>query len=979
MRTTGTVEFTPFRLDLGDESLWRHGERVHVTPKAFAVLRYLVAYAGQLVTRDALFEVLWPETYVSEDALTVCIRELRQVLGDRVQSPQYIETVRGRGYRFIAPAIAPSQEMMSSWRGGTASPPVLEQQLIVERDRELAILHDQLDAMLRGQRQLVFISGEAGIGKTTLVDAFVAQVGTRTPLWVGRGQCIDHYGTGEAYLPLLDALGQLGRGPDGERVISVLRQQAPSWLLYMPALVSSSEFNALEQRSRGTTQARMLRELAEAVEAVTLEQPLVLVLEDLHWSDHATLDWLAFVARRRTPARLLVLGTYRPVDAIVRAHPVNPIAHELQRQATSVELVLDYLSATGVMAYLSHRLGESALPAGLVQLLHQRTNGNPFFLATIVDEWIRHGVMEESPEGWTFQRALESTPVEIPDSIKHLIEQQLGTLSFEDRELLEQASVAGAEFSAAMLGGKTAAEQVDDQCAALASRGQFVKTQGIVTWPDGTVTGSYRFIHALYQDTLYNEISVSRRARLHQQIGRRLEAGYGEQARERAAELARHFEQGGDFPRAVPYLQHAGAEAIARSAQREAVHWYERALQLLEHLPETSETRAQTIDVHLALRTAFIPLAENTKSFAHLRAAASLAESLGDHRRQGYIDAYLTREWFSMSDYDRALEAGHRALAKAHNDDAFRISTQLYLSYVYRGIGAYQCIVELLEPVVATLTSPQSSERFGLATLPAVSLRFSLISALTELGQFAEGAAHGAEAIRIAEANGHVFGLYQAYRGLGSLLLQRGHIESALPLLERSHALCVQAGMSGSLAVTSSRLGMAYVHAGRLSEGLQLLEQGVEKKVTSHPDYALRLVLLGEGYGYAGRLVEALVLAHEALDMARSRRERGTAAYAQHLLGRLAAHDPASDSAQAAAWYHQARALANELRMRPLQAHCYHSLGKLYRQHRHIEQALTELSQAVELYRRMDMTFWLRQAEAAQLGPIPAFVSPEAK
>jgi predicted ATPase len=177
----------------------------------------------------------------------------------------------------------------------------------------------------------VFIAGEAGIGKTTLVDAFAAQVAPAEAVWFGRGQCIEQYGAGEAYLPLLGALGQLGRGPDGVRLVDLLHQQAPSWLLQMPALLPTTEYEELQRRSSGSTRERMLRELAEAMETLTSERPLVLLLEDLHWSDYATLDWLALVARRRAEARLLVLGTYRPADAIARAHPIRPLTQELQR------------------------------------------------------------------------------------------------------------------------------------------------------------------------------------------------------------------------------------------------------------------------------------------------------------------------------------------------------------------------------------------------------------------------------------------------------------------------------------------------------------------------------------------------------------------------------------------------------------------------------------------------------------------------
>ncbi|MDH3603106.1 MAG: AAA family ATPase, partial [Candidatus Tectomicrobia bacterium] len=298
-----TLVFESYRLDLGREQL-RHGEDViQLTNKVFAVLRYLVEHAEQLVTRDALMEAVWPNTFVSDAALAVCIHELRQALGETAQAPRFIETVRGRGYRFLTPVTAavptPTQHEVirfSSPQPSSSHPQSVE---LVGREAQLRQLHQGLVTALQGERQLVFITGEAGIGKTTLVETFLAQIAHDETLWIAYGQCIEQYGAGEAYLPLLEALGRLCRAPEGGALVELLRQEAPSWLLQMPALCSSDEFDALQRRSGGVTRERMLRELAEVVERLTADRPFVLVLEDLHWSDHATLDWLAYVARRR--------------------------------------------------------------------------------------------------------------------------------------------------------------------------------------------------------------------------------------------------------------------------------------------------------------------------------------------------------------------------------------------------------------------------------------------------------------------------------------------------------------------------------------------------------------------------------------------------------------------------------------------------------------------------------------------------------
>jgi DNA-binding winged helix-turn-helix (wHTH) protein len=324
MQQSQCLVFEPFRLDLGDERLWRGHEAIPLSPKTFAVLRCLVTQAGQLVTKEALLEAVWPATVVSESILTVAMRTLRRILGDQARTPRFIETVHGRGYRFIAPVsttMFPEQPAMLGRPRRSPPSTVSRPQLFVGRDTELAQLEQWWTTAQQGQRQVGVIAGEPGIGETALVEAFVAEVSTTEDVWVGHGQCMDRYGMGEAYLPVLEALGRLGRGPAGAPLVAVLRQYAPSWLVHLPALLAPEDRERLENSASGVTPARMLRELAEALEVLTAARPLVLVLEDLHWSDRATLEWLAYVVRRRDPARLLILGTYRPVDVIVHTHP----------------------------------------------------------------------------------------------------------------------------------------------------------------------------------------------------------------------------------------------------------------------------------------------------------------------------------------------------------------------------------------------------------------------------------------------------------------------------------------------------------------------------------------------------------------------------------------------------------------------------------------------------------------------------------
>jgi hypothetical protein len=253
----------------------------------------------------------------------------------------------------------------------------------------------------------------------------------------------------------------------------------------------------------------------------------VLVLEDLHWSDYATLDLLALLARRRAPARLLVLGTYRPVDVIVSGHPLRTVLHDLQQHGHSQALLLEPLTAGEVDAYLHGRFVQHQFPATLVRALYQWTEGHPLFMRTVVEALVRQGTVVQIGEAWAMPSEGAAVALDVPDSLRHLLEQQFEQLSATEQQVLEAASVAGSEGTVAAMAAAldTAESTVEDVCAMLARRGQFLALSGEVHWPDGTQTACYRFLHSLYYDVIYHRIPLSRRQRLHQRMGVREEGG----------------------------------------------------------------------------------------------------------------------------------------------------------------------------------------------------------------------------------------------------------------------------------------------------------------------------------------------------------------------------------------------------------------------------------------------------------------------
>ena len=350
-------------LDTQRYELRRGGVRVPLRPKVFQVLVYLLEQRDRVVRRDEVLAQVWPDQYVGEETLTSCVKAARRAVGDSGRTQRVIQTVHGHGLRFVAevtvaeapPAPGPAPAPALPRRPGVPCASTL-----VGREAELTTLHHWYTTARQGRRQVGFITGEAGIGKTALVEAFVAQVaadgGSLDRAWAVYRAVWD----GRSVSARAGSAGRLCRGPEGPHVLAWLRQQAPSWLAQMPALLPVAERDAFQRQAGDATQARMLRELAEALEILTAEQPLLLVLEDLHWSDAATLEWLAYVARRRDPARLLVLATYRPAEARGAAHPVDALAQDLLVRDQGAELLVGALSAPAVATYVAQRFGAGA-------------------------------------------------------------------------------------------------------------------------------------------------------------------------------------------------------------------------------------------------------------------------------------------------------------------------------------------------------------------------------------------------------------------------------------------------------------------------------------------------------------------------------------------------------------------------------------------------------------------------------------------
>jgi tetratricopeptide (TPR) repeat protein len=479
----------------------------------------------------------------------------------------------------------------------------------------------------------------------------------------------------------------------------------------------------------------------------------------------------------------------------------------------------------------------------------------------------------------------------------------------------------------------------------------------------------YTFKHALTHEVAYGSLLQERRRALHAHIVKALERLAPDRLAEQVDRLAQHALRGEVWDKALAYCRQAGEKAVARSAYREAVGYFEQALSALPYLPDRRDTLEQAIDLRLALRSALTPSGDLRRNLVYLREAEALAEALDDPRRLGRVSDFLSVHFRLMGAPDQAIASGQSALAlaTASGEVALHALANQHLGAAYRDQGDYRRAVDCFRQTIVSIPRAQRHDRFGQVFLPAVLSRAWLAICHAELGTFAEGRVLGEEGLRIAEEVAHPASLMYASWGIGLLFLCQGDLHRALPLLERAMGLCQDANFPATFPEIAAALGAAYTLGGRITDAVPLLTQAMEQTMAmERVDYqALCSLPLGEAQMLAGRLEEAHTLAERALALAREHQERGNAAYALRLLGDIAAQREPLQSAPAEAHYQQALALAEELGMRPLIAHCHLGLGTLHSRIGRVEQAHTDLSAAIALYRTMDMTFWLPQAEAA--------------
>jgi DNA-binding winged helix-turn-helix (wHTH) protein len=869
------LRFDSFELDEAEARLTRDGQAIPLAPRPFAVLCALARSPRTLVTKNALLDSVWGHRFVSDSVLKTTVSALRAALEDNPKQPRYIETVSRRGYRFIAVTTVPTAPARSAAPTAISQPasgPSVTPSPITGRSDALERLRSAWVLTCAGQRQLVWVAGEPGVGKTTLIECFTAEVGHSL---CAHGQCVDQGGAGEAYLPVLDALSELCRRDASFGAL--IRTVAPTWLLQLPWRTSAEERENLRRELSGSGQARMLRESGELLDRYTADQPLLLVTEDLHWSDQATLQLMDHVARRRGAMRLLWLASFRLTEVIAADHPLKFLRHELKLHGLADEIVLDAFSEADVADYIGKRLPALASDEIFVRALHARSEGLPLFVADIVSDLVaRRDVTREAQS--SAQSRLEAMP--IPENLAGIVEQYMERLTREQRVLLDAASVCGVEFRL-----NTIAEVLASDIASVArSCADLAREQRWLTYVPQEAVGPasdtrYAFRHALYREVLHSDLGPVARSELHRKIAVTLERERSEGADVTPAELAFHFEAGHELMPALRYYAEAAESALLHFSPAQTMSVTQRALAFL---PMVEPSAART-DVEITLATlqgaAAIQLlgisADDVKRA--FERAVSLLDDVPQHPLRGLFLSALGFSLFMRGEPDEAWVLARRceSLALVSDDRTALLCACLVHGLVQYSRGRPRIAREWLEKgLVAHEGLDATSRRAVFAADPEVIILGYLALTLVHLGFIDQARA------RIREMHARARGFGEPAPQMAALWFEAlfqvrmNNAENVTAVSDRLRALGEEYDLAQARAAHLWFRGWAEAQLGNAREGHRLIREGY--------DEALRLGIRAWGSETLGYSVEALI---RAADWAGARVELESAMHCAEALG----------------------------------------------------------------------------------------------
>jgi serine/threonine protein kinase/tetratricopeptide (TPR) repeat protein len=730
---------------------------------------------------------------------------------------------RNRRYASAADFVAALDQLQE--KAAKPAPRTEERQAdpVFGRGSELQRLAELLQSAVSGNGKVVMVSGEPGIGKTALTRNFVYGVRKRNEdLVVILGSCVEQYGTGEAYLPFLDAIGNLLQNSNAAH--SLFRLHAPTWCLQFPAVFSGATMEQIQREATGATKDRMLRELGDALSALTAETPVLLVLEDFHWADPASVDMMRHLAERSHDKRLMVVVTARPED-IERNNPALKKCYtEMRARAICQEIALRAISLEDVTAYLDSHFAPNEFPAELARVIHRKSEGHPLFVTGAIQILTERGDIARTNGAWRLNLPLGQMDVDVPASVRSMIEKKVGLLSEEQRQTLLYASIEGEEFTSTVLSALLEIDELDleERLDKIAKVHRLIYVDTERELPDGAIATVYRFSHALYQYFLYDQLLSKRRILLHRRAAETLERTYSGQLGRVASQLATHFEKGRDFPKAIEYLLQAGATALSRYAYAEAAAHFTHGLELVDKLPEDQRAarKAALLQKRAGARTALGLLNE---AGADYLAMSDACRAAGDEEGECRaligvcLVAQNARDVESMERYNPEA----RALAeKIGNEDLVAEATNAWAMY---------------NMACGSLAEAETSFARSIPTARKLNDRPALVVGLTFKGvlrfwksDYAEAEQLQMESTRLCAEERDGFHWPLALLYLGWARANQGNIAGAMTAMQEGLDLARRNNNALALSRIPNGIGWVWRETGNLGKAIEFNEGNVE-------------------------------------------------------------------------------------------------------------------------------------------------------
>jgi DNA-binding SARP family transcriptional activator len=871
----------------------------------------------------------------------LCVDALQRELGVEPQAETrrlYQEIVRSERVR--APAEA--RPAWSPARTSTlALDPTSQVAPLIGRDRELDRLGETLDAAARGGGRLVVVLGEAGIGKSSLLEALEVEARRRgVRCHLGRAYPSEQV---LAFAPWIEALRA-----DAVADPALLTRLGRPWVQELARLFPDLESGGSAHARDAAEPQRMFEAVARLVSCLAADHPRLIMLDDAHWADEMSLRLLAFAARRVGGARVLVVATARE-EELTGAPMLSGILAELGADERVDRMLLAPLSAkdtTALVGTLARAGTDAAAVAALGEKVFGASRGNPFIVVE---------TMRALADGTVTERSVGTV---LPDRVRQVIAGRLDRLGEQSRSLVATAAVIGREFDfallreAAGLGASAAAEEIE-----ILVRRRVLRVVG----------ERFDFVHDQVREVAYDQLLPSRRALLHAAVFRAMELLHGARPDDHVERIANHALQGELWDKAVAYGRHAGHIAAERSASAQASACFAQAVQALARLPASRETIEQGIELRQWRAAHHFALGERVAYLQCAEEMVGLAERLGDEKWLARAATVRANALWFAGENRAALESGVRAVAMSESagDTAILVATTLNLGLIYNTVGDYRRAAALLSRAAELTAGEMRRERLGRTLYPAVNARAELARARADLGQFDAATAAIEEAIGIAESLQHSTTLLVARFDHGHVLLCRGAFGSAIPVLEASLRDLLAAGHTGFASGAAGMLGYARAMTGRPEDGISLIREAIAHAAHGRRTReALFTTYLAEALLQARQLDEAAAVAERAHAISVARCERGTEARSLYLRGAIDVAHVASTESSAGRHYRDGLALAGELGMRPLVALCHFGLAGLERLRGNRQAYRKHHATAAATFQELGMSFWQERAAA---------------